>query len=90
LGCRGGLNFAGFFREVDLGDQVGGDRCHVLVSVNQAGAPSVSRGCDQSVDEGDTLHQCATDIESCEGHSFINRDDLVQQLIGTTSSSNSR
>jgi hypothetical protein len=74
------LNFAGFLRQVDLRHQVGGDRFHVLVAVDQTGAPSMSRRCDQGVDERDTLRQCATDVERGEGHPFIDRDDLVQQL----------
>lgn len=50
----------------------------MLIAVNQAGAPYLSRSCNQSVDEGKPLLQSAANGERGESHPFIDWDDVVQ------------
>lgn len=74
------LIFVEVLGEIDLRHHVGGNRRHMLVAVDQAGASSLSRRCNQGVNEGEPLLQSATNSECGESHLFIDGYDLVQQL----------
>lgn len=52
----------------------------MLIAVNQAGLPFAGSRCDQSVYERQPLRHRAADIERRESHSFVDGNDLVQQL----------